>query len=839
MKMKFLKTVLIVCCCLYAQLSLATNYYLSSSTGDDTRTSAQASNAITPWKTIAKLNSLLSNLSPGDSVLFKRGETFYGAIQVKISGNSASQVVFGAYGSGAKPIISGFTVLSQWSSLGGGIYQSSCTACSVSDNLVVMNGAVQPIGRYPNSGYLAYQSHSGNSSITSSSMTGSNNWTGAEVVVRANHWILNRNPITSVSGSTINFTAASSDSPTDGFGFFIQKSSKTLDSLGEWYFEPTGKNMQVYFGGNSPASYAIKTSTVDVLVALSGYSYVTFDGLSFQGANISTFLLNNAQHITVKNCSIDMSGNDAIDGSASPYFTLQNSTIGHSLNDAVNLDQNCTNASINGNTIKNTGMIPGMGKSNTGSYDAITSFGANSTIQYNEIDSTAYDAIYFGGNSSTVSNNFINYFCLVKDDGGGIYIGDKSLSGSIRNITGNIVLNGAGAPLGTDKLSGLQADGIYMDDSSSQLNISSNTVATCADNGIKIHNANNVTIQNNVLFDNGTQLLLDHDNVAPNSPIRNASVTGNVLFSRTAKEFTLSLNTIANDIGSFGTLNNNYYCRPIDDNVTIYTKYVNSSGTTIIQPCDLATWQAAYNQDQASKSSPMTVAPYVLSGLVGANQDSNGLFNANINGMHAYSTLNDCVASWNGGGKLDGGALQVVSPNASGIVINVGAVSASQNYMLRFSAIGSNTDIMDAFLRQTASSYLALSSVNYFKVSPTRGEYEVLFSAPVSSSSTSIIFESYNPNSTYWLDNVQLYQANVNITDTNQCFQFLYNATSASKSFALNQQYVDPMGNIYSQSVTLKPYSSVVLIAKNAGTMTKIVKAANPSVTINTSPIVY
>ncbi|MBA3705410.1 MAG: hypothetical protein H0W84_05780, partial [Bacteroidetes bacterium] len=52
------------------QTGQSNNYYFSDQTGDDSRSSVQAQNSLTPWKTIAKLNSYFLNLQPGDSILF-------------------------------------------------------------------------------------------------------------------------------------------------------------------------------------------------------------------------------------------------------------------------------------------------------------------------------------------------------------------------------------------------------------------------------------------------------------------------------------------------------------------------------------------------------------------------------------------------------------------------------------------------------------------------------------------------------------------------------------------------------------------------------------------------
>src|SRR5690349_12751793 len=86
----------------------ATNYYFSSSQGDDSHTSTQAQHPSTPWKSIDKLNSFLSNIKPVDHILFKCGDTFYGAISTSKSGTASSPIVFSSYGSGGNPVIAGF-----------------------------------------------------------------------------------------------------------------------------------------------------------------------------------------------------------------------------------------------------------------------------------------------------------------------------------------------------------------------------------------------------------------------------------------------------------------------------------------------------------------------------------------------------------------------------------------------------------------------------------------------------------------------------------------------------------------------------------------------------------
>src|SRR5687767_4863884 len=102
----------------------ATTYYFSTSNGDDNRSSFQAQNPATPWKTLAKLNSMFYIINPGDVILFNRGEVFSGSINVIRSGFNGLPITFGAYGVGNKPVITGLATLTNWVSLGNGIWES-------------------------------------------------------------------------------------------------------------------------------------------------------------------------------------------------------------------------------------------------------------------------------------------------------------------------------------------------------------------------------------------------------------------------------------------------------------------------------------------------------------------------------------------------------------------------------------------------------------------------------------------------------------------------------------------------------------------------------------------
>lgn len=91
---------------LLAMPARATTSYIAAAGNDSNSGTSSAA----PWQTIAKVNA--ATFSPGDSILFHRGDAWYGSSLVfPSSGTSGSPITIGAYGSGANPVIKGSTAL--------------------------------------------------------------------------------------------------------------------------------------------------------------------------------------------------------------------------------------------------------------------------------------------------------------------------------------------------------------------------------------------------------------------------------------------------------------------------------------------------------------------------------------------------------------------------------------------------------------------------------------------------------------------------------------------------------------------------------------------------------
>ena len=104
--------------------AIATNYYVSASGND-------AANGLAPsssWLTIKKINN--TKFNPGDSILFKRGDAWRGgqALYASSNGSKGKPIVFGAYGTGAKPLILGSKDISSstfWTNSSGNIWKTT------------------------------------------------------------------------------------------------------------------------------------------------------------------------------------------------------------------------------------------------------------------------------------------------------------------------------------------------------------------------------------------------------------------------------------------------------------------------------------------------------------------------------------------------------------------------------------------------------------------------------------------------------------------------------------------------------------------------------------------
>jgi len=819
--------------------AIAKNYYIAANGNDgNAGTSSTA-----PWRTIAKVNSSFGSIVAGDSILFRRGDSFYGALVIGKSGSSGRPIVISAYGSGAKPVISGFVTVTNWASVGNGVYQVAVPGAKSTLNTVTINGVAQALGRYPNAdaangGYLNYESFSGSTSITDNQLTSTVNWTGAEVVVRKKLWVLDRCKVTAHSGGTVSFTNnGSTYTGTNGYGYFFQNDARTLDKLGEWYYRSSTKYLQVYFGTASPASYSVKVSCIDTLLRMSSRSYININNIAFEGANDNALHARTGNYVNIQYCDFDNNGTGAINVQAISNLLIENCFINNSLSAGiVAMNSSGSNVTIKGCTVKNTGVLAGMGASGGNSYKGImTSSGNNLLVEYNTIDTTGYAGIDWQGNNVNVRYNLVNYFDFIKDDAGGIYTyssGTDASPGTVytnRTVNNNIVMNGAGAPFGRNS-STLFVTGIYLDGRTMNVNVLDNTVFNNGKNGIHCNNPQGVTIRGNTSYNNLNAVSIMR--WAAVGAVRNLSIKNNVLFPKESDQRAFfycnsginepaatSLNSALN---SLAAIDSNTYgmMNPVGFNFEIYA----TTGGAFVPttPYSFEAWKAATNHDGNGRKAAKLPVTHKVTSLVGSNKFTNGLFNTTITGLSVFGT--GVTKVWDNTGKISGGSLRVgfTSPGAmkfASVIGAVGAVSSGKKYVLRFSTYGTtNQGFLRAYVRRTASPNTALIATQTRSFGMGRKDHEILFNAPTTDAGASFIIELEQNSGTTYIDNLEFYEAAATVYDPASQIRFEYNPSKTVKTITLDGNYTSANGTVYSGSLTLQPFTSIILIKDTAAT---------------------
>jgi parallel beta-helix repeat protein len=580
---------------LFLSLTLgATDYYVKTG-GLDSNTGLSDAQA---WLTIGKVNTVFSSLNAGDRIFFRRGDTFYGNLIINKSGTLANNIVIGAYGSGNKPIITGFSTVTGWTTVGGGIYSKAVTTQS-DPNLLVFDGVNTPMGRYPDSGWNTIQSTNGRTTIvgTSGELPSSPDFDGAEVVVRSNRWLIDRCTVSSHSGQTLTFSnnITSYITLSAGYGYFIQNHLSTLTTTGEWYYN--GTTLYVY-SADAITNHVVKIPILNEIVSNTTFDYITLDNLDLQGANSRIVDVGTSDYFTIQDCSISFSGyygvyGDYRTGSAT-HFLIDGSVVDNCNESAIELWNAFTYATISNNTIHDIATIAGMGLSGDGRYCGVSlALADNGIVEYNHIYNIGYIAVVIQGTDDIARNNFIHHYGYVKDDCGAIYTSGTKGTRQIRN---NVLMYGIGASAGTPVAVGYCV-GVYLDFNTTDVIVDGNTTAYMGLAGLYFHSTANCTVTNNTSFGNTyAQLYYLSD---PNSgyiQTRTMTVTNNLLFSKGASQLVAVAESNTTDIPSFWTTsNNNVYTRPIGEADALMTK-VSGAQTTRT----LASWKTYTGQDAGS-----------------------------------------------------------------------------------------------------------------------------------------------------------------------------------------------------------------------------------------------
>ncbi len=808
------RTWIIVLLCLFGSSAHATIYYVSSATGNDANNGTSQG---TPWKTIDRVNQSAFTYVAGDQVLFERGGKYRGRIVMAESGNASSPIKVGSYGSGALPIVYGSELVTGWTVYSGNVWKA---AVAEKVDQVYVNDVRQTLARYPNTGWLR-NTQGSNYTMMSTGLTQANGyWNGGRCVLRSTSSSVDTLFVNDYANSTLTFSALPSNHSlgTDDWGFYMCNKLSELDVPGEWFYDKA--TQQLYFQAPNNAD----PNTLEVAAAI--YSggvycawhthYQTIENISFRHQTLSGIDNEGADHVTVTGCTFENSFHAIYAGGSDN--TYENNTMRNIYGSGVLMIDN--NSTFTGNTLTSIATILGEGETFWG-YAGIRILGSGNTCSGNNLDSIGYTGIE-ANNNALVEKNVIKHANASLNDGGGIAL--DHADGMI--IQDNLVLDPIGGlegssttPINFQHL----GVGIYFGNSSIQNTIvRRNTISGCLTTGIHVdHNMTTTGIQvkNNVLFNNKVGITIsDYSNpngagAVPPFHVDNFDdvYSGNVVYAVSKDQLCLRFYMCfsAQEV-DFGIFTNNRYFNPYNE-MSIFV-YNFSAGQNYFT---LERWQAHQNDETGSTRSPLRLAGLATMNELSGNMVPSGGFDNNVTGWGGWPT--NAQATYDAG-HLDSGCLKAYLPDNSvypSFSLRNPEWFSLQNgewYRLQLS-MQSNAegDLIAGLKGQSQQNNPYTIAEQQVPFSGERRDLVIYLQSTMTDQAQLMLVNQYT-EPMYFLDNVDLRHVQVQALDPLDKQQLFVNELSTAQTIDLTGCWSDVNGGLHSGSVTLQPYSAMVLV---------------------------
>lgn len=795
-------------------------YYFSTGTG----------------KTIDSLNR--TDLVAGDSVLFNRGDTFPGKVIIKASGSADKPIYYGAFGTGAKPVITGAVHIMEWSPLGSGLYSAPLSQRPV---MVTYDGQPLVLARSPNKGFHAISTVVDSYfQFIDSSMINGADWTGATIHVRTSNWTIHTKKVASFDPAAGLFTVSQIPGFAYGYplkahwGYFINNHMSALDTAGEWFYDSLAQTLILRTPDNgNPAGHRILGAVLDYgFYSQRGaqYDYNIIDSLEILQYAVNGIEIAGSNNI-IRNCSISFAEQRGI------VFTSggANQVVGNSVygSNGLGIYMSCPNSLIERNSIQGIALFNRLNAYGIELGYAIFSNGADNFIRLNRLDSIGYIGILFDGVRHLVERNFITHACMTTDDGGGTYCANRNFPanqgvvGSV--ISENIVLYSQGSGAGSPEEGMRPANGIYLDDFAHDVTVTGNTAAFCSGWGYMLHNAVDCGITGNTAVGNGgSQLILQFDGIQYSDSMRNNRITGNLFCSTSDEQRTFLISSRDGRI-NLGTYDSNAYWNPFVD------APVSAPGG----PYSLSSWQTFSGQDAASWESPVRWTNFRITDTIGPELIRNGGLDTNTSAWSIWSASGTSTIARDSGQGLDGGCLRVNCLGLTSNVVITGSFQLKQGgqYLLRFSVRGSKPGVIFPIIRNSVN-YGTRGYAGQAAVDSIRRDFVALFTSTAIDTPCRLDFEGDVADSVYWLDNVSVREAEAEMLDTVERVVLCINPTEQDSQVQLEGGLFELDGTPAPRSVTLAPFRSAVYYRDLSGSSpvpdpTEVAKEAGITVAPN------
>ncbi len=798
---------------LLAHLAHSTDYYVSTS-GNDSNNGTSTGSA---WKTIWRVNQNAFTWQPGDRILFERGGMWRGEVLIGTSGSASQPITVGAYGTGAKPIIKGSTVVAGWSLYQGHIWRASVTEGKVTQ--VYVGGQLMTPARYPNTGWLR-NSQGGGYQMQSADLTQPNGyWNGAVAVVRSSSSSFDTLVVSNYASSTLTFTSPTLNMGTEAWGFYMRGKLSELDSPGEWYYDRAAQ--QLYFwppNNGDPSSLGVEASVYKNGINCSWHrSYMRVENLEFRHQLQAGVISDGADHVTVAGCSFSDLYHGVLDGGTFGNYSGNVFRNTYATAACVFGD----NAVIADNLFNSIAVVDGAGETIWG-YFGIRTTGAGVAIRGNRLDTIGYIGIIAESNA-LVEKNVVRHALATMNDGGGIAI--DHTNGMV--IQDNIICDPIGSFANGCPLVAPHNEhmgiGIYFGNTSiKNTTAQRNTVYNCPRTGIHVDHTmvtSGLKIKDNVFFNNGVQITVsDYSNgtgegATPPYYVPNYDdvYSGNVMYSLTKDQLCmLQYNTHGAVPVDFGTYTNNRYFNPYNELSIKVINFVSGAPRYF----SLERWQAEKNEDAGSTRSPLRLTDYATVQEQGTNLVINGNFSSNVNGWTGWPT-NAQVSRVTD--HLDNGALKAYLPDNSmypNFTLHNPDLFPIQNgawYRVRCS-VQSNApgDVTVGVKGQSTFSTPYATWDRMLPMSAERRDLEMYFKSDLTDQAQ-VQFVNQWTDPMYYLDNVEVTKVSVQALDPLAKNKIFVNDQATAQNFTMPDGcWKNVAGDLLPSSISIPAYSSVV-----------------------------
>ena len=788
-------------------------YYVSTS-GSDSNPGTEAA----PWATLSKVNS--TSFLPGDQVLFQRGDVWTGTINVTTSGTEGIPVVYGAYGTGAKPIIKGSTPVTGWTQYSGNIYKAKLATRT---NQVFLDGVKLDLSKStaPDSTtWYVVTSKTDDTTFISNNLIGTD-WTNAYLAFRPVDWAFETQRVTSCNSSTGEVTIESALGYTLGVGtpFFVINSVDLMEA-GTWCYNESDSTLYVWTPtGDSPSNHVVEASTVDYgfkgennkNIAINN---ITIKNFNLKGINIYSVLnvVEHADNILIDNCTLtdnyfvginlgcyETTGT-GINYTGAPNSKISNCTINGTSGVGITFyaGSNYTSSAGSGgailnNTISNIGLFKNIGLdgfvNDVHGAEGIYASASNCSVSGNSIHDIGNNGIYISGEISIlIGNNVIKRTGWSVHDGGAIY--------GASNKTGTVIRNNIISEIGNPK-DGYYDYGIYMDNQTNGVTIKNNTIFGCRNSfGIFLHDCYNDSVVGNILYNNARTQFYANDQGA----VSNNYVADNTFYSLEGEQLTANYGETTWDATKYILSGNGYY---------------NTQNLASI--CDLYS-VASFEQfsgEPGITGNDTLIQNYIVDSLIGSNLIRNPNFD------------ND-LSTWQYAGSApvwDTTHLDTCIGTSTNTLLkqSVHFEDSTAIYRLSYDVISDGANMFGYITWGN-------NTVGYFIADSTRRHFENFVKTESFSDTWMSIKVRGAIDSMVYFDNFEMYKVAATEISPTEKSKLFVNDTKATKSFSLTGTYTDLEGNVVTGSISLAPFTSRILI-KQDGSVTS-------SVPVNQKPTI-